>query len=90
MKYRGGRAPAASSPGRPWALSLEDRVLPVAVHYRTNLTMRRLAPLFGRSTTAAHRIIVERPPGQGLRRPRRLRPRPAVRLGTGHHARGPR
>ncbi len=33
--------------GRPWSLPLEDRVLLVAVYWRTNLTMRQLAPLFG-------------------------------------------
>ncbi|GAA2616508.1 hypothetical protein GCM10010304_82590 [Streptomyces roseoviolaceus] len=30
--------------GRPWSLSLEDRALLVAVYWRTNLTMRQLAP----------------------------------------------
>ncbi|GHA49641.1 hypothetical protein GCM10010329_84810 [Streptomyces spiroverticillatus] len=43
--------------GRPWSLPLEDRVLLVAVHWRTNLTMRQLAPLFGDSKSAADRII---------------------------------
>lgn len=39
--------------GRP----LEDRVLLVAGYWRTNLTMRQLAPLFGISKSAADRII---------------------------------
>ncbi len=33
--------------GRPWSLPLEDRELLVAAYWRTNLTMRQLAPLFG-------------------------------------------
>ncbi len=33
--------------GRPWSLPLEDRALLVAAWWRTNLTMRHLAPLFG-------------------------------------------
>jgi hypothetical protein len=43
--------------GRPWGLSLEDRTLLVAAYWRTNLTMRRLAPLFGVSKSAADRVI---------------------------------
>ncbi|WP_329550575.1 transposase [Streptomyces sp. NBC_00696] len=43
--------------GRPWGLSLEDRVLLVAAYWRTNLTMRQLALLFGVSKSAADRII---------------------------------
>ncbi|MGR3875566.1 transposase [Streptomyces graminifolii] len=42
--------------GRPWSLSLEDRALLVAAYWRTNLTMRQLAPLFGASKSAADRI----------------------------------
>ena len=38
-------------------LSLEDRLLLVATYWRTNLTMRQLAPLFGVSKSAADRII---------------------------------
>ncbi|MFD9259794.1 transposase [Streptomyces sp. NPDC059538] len=43
--------------GRPWGLPLEDRALLVAVYWRTNLTMRQIAPLFGVSKSAADRII---------------------------------
>lgn len=43
--------------GRPWSLPLQDRVLLVAAYWRTNLTMRQLAPLFGISKSAADRII---------------------------------
>ncbi|MFF8988294.1 transposase [Streptomyces globisporus] len=43
--------------GRPWSLPLEDRTLLVAAYWRTNLTMRQLAPLFGVSQSAADRII---------------------------------
>lgn len=44
-------------PGRQWCLPLADRVLLVATYYRTNLTMRQLAALFGITTAAVHRII---------------------------------
>jgi hypothetical protein len=47
----GGDSPAgpldAVRNGRPWSLPLEDRALLVAVYWRTNLTMRQFAPLFG-------------------------------------------
>ncbi|MGW0087266.1 transposase [Streptomyces sp. NPDC003393] len=43
--------------GRPWSLPLEERALLVAAYWRTNLTMRQLAPLFGVSRSAADRII---------------------------------
>ncbi|MEU9993696.1 transposase [Streptomyces sp. NPDC048045] len=43
--------------GRPWNLSLEDRVLLVTTYWRTNLTLWQLAPLFGVSKSAADRII---------------------------------
>ncbi|MEJ1202808.1 MULTISPECIES: transposase [unclassified Streptomyces] len=43
--------------GRPWSLPLEDRVLLVAAYWRTNLTLRQPAPLFGVSKSAADRII---------------------------------
>ncbi|EFE71942.1 conserved hypothetical protein [Streptomyces viridosporus ATCC 14672] len=43
--------------GRPWGLPLQDEVLLVAAYWRTNLTLRQLAPLFGVSKSAADRII---------------------------------
>ncbi|GAA3352317.1 hypothetical protein GCM10017744_000740 [Streptomyces antimycoticus] len=43
--------------GRPWRLPLPERVLLVAVYYRTNLTMRQLAPLFGISPATVCRVI---------------------------------
>lgn len=43
--------------GRPWWLPLAERVLLVAVYYRTNLTMRQLAPLFGVSPATVYRVI---------------------------------
>jgi len=43
-------------PGRPWSLPLEDRVLLVAAYWRTNLTLRQLAPLFAISKSSAGRI----------------------------------
>ncbi|CAL9330456.1 transposase family protein [Streptomyces sp. Tu 3180] len=41
VRRRGGGRPTG---GRPWALSLEDRILLVAAYGRTNLTMRQLGP----------------------------------------------
>ncbi|MGX1135764.1 hypothetical protein RKD49_007954, partial [Streptomyces glaucescens] len=43
VREQGGNGPGG---GRPWCLPLADRVVPVAVYCRTNLTMRQLAPLF--------------------------------------------
>jgi hypothetical protein len=51
------RGAATIRKGRPWSLPLEDRALLVAAYWRTNLTMRQLAPLFGVSKSAADRII---------------------------------
>ncbi|MEV4341399.1 transposase [Streptomyces sp. NPDC049590] len=42
---------------RPWSLPLEDRVLLVTAYWRTNLTLRQLAPLFGVSKSTAGRVI---------------------------------
>jgi len=57
VAQRGGETIADGRPGRPWALDLADRVLLVAVYWRTNLTMRQLGPLFGVSHSAVHRVI---------------------------------
>jgi DDE superfamily endonuclease/Helix-turn-helix of DDE superfamily endonuclease len=57
VRRRGGARIADGRPGRQWALPLEDRVLLVAVYWRTNLTMRQVGPLFGISHAAAHRVI---------------------------------
>jgi hypothetical protein len=54
VRERGGGGPRI---GRPWCLPLPDRVLLVAVYYRTNLTMRQLAPLFGVSAATVCRVI---------------------------------
>lgn len=43
--------------GRPWKLPLEDRLLLLTVYWRTNLTMRQLAALFGVSKSTANRVI---------------------------------
>lgn len=59
--------------GRPWKLTFEDRVLLVAAYWRTNLTMRQIAALFGTSKSAADRIIDDlapnsrSDPGSGMR-----------------------
>lgn len=42
--------------GWPWSLPQEDRVLPFATSWRTNVTLRQLAPLFGISKSSADRI----------------------------------
>ncbi|SOE32927.1 Transposase DDE domain-containing protein [Streptomyces sp. OK228] len=54
VRERGGDGPRI---GRPWCLPLADRVLVVAAYYRTNLTMRQLAPLFGVSPATVRRVI---------------------------------
>ncbi|MGX1127814.1 hypothetical protein RKD49_000004 [Streptomyces glaucescens] len=54
VREQGGNGPGG---GRPWCLPLADRVVPVAVYCRTNLTMRQLAPLFGISPAAVCRVI---------------------------------
>ncbi|GAA2490642.1 transposase [Streptomyces longisporus] len=59
--------------GRPWSLPLEDRVLLVAAYWRTNLTLRQLAPLFGGSKSAADRIIDRLGPSLALQQRQRFR-----------------
>lgn len=59
--------------GRPWSLSLEDRVLLVSAYWRTNLTLRQLAPLFGISKSAADRVIDYLGPSLALQQRKRRR-----------------
>ncbi len=54
VRERGGNGTLR---GRPWSLPLAERVVSVAVHYRTNLTMRQLGPLFGASSSTVCRVI---------------------------------
>jgi hypothetical protein len=54
VRERGGNGTLL---GRPWSLPLAERVLVVAVYYRTNLTMRQLGPLFGVSSSMVCRMI---------------------------------
>jgi hypothetical protein len=54
VRERGGEG---SGWGRPWRLPLAERVLLVAVYYRTNLTMRQLAPQFGVSPATVGGVI---------------------------------
>jgi transposase len=56
-----------------WSLPLEDRVLLVAAYWRTNLTLRQLAPLFGVSKSAADRIIDHLGPSLALQQRKRFR-----------------
>lgn len=76
LRRDGIDAPGA---GRPWQLALEDRVLLVAAHGRTNLTMRQLAPLFGVSKSAADRDSEDLGPKLALQTPQ------AVRVGRRPH-----
>ncbi|MFI6966865.1 transposase [Streptomyces sp. NPDC050255] len=59
--------------GRPWSLPLEDWVLLVVAYWRTNLTLRQLAPLFGVSKSAADRIIDHLGPAFALQPRKRFR-----------------
>ncbi|MFB7333806.1 transposase [Streptomyces adustus] len=68
--------------GRPWSLPLEDLALLVAAYWRTNLTMRQLAPLFGVSKSAAGRIIDHLGPMLALRTRKRF-PRGTVLIVDG-------
>jgi hypothetical protein len=52
-----GRGGEQVGVGRRWGLPLADRVLLTAVYYRTNLTFRQIALLFGISTSAANRVV---------------------------------
>lgn len=53
--------------------TFEDRVLLVAAYWRTSLTLRQLAPLFGISESAADRIIGHLGPLLALRPRKRFR-----------------
>ncbi|MFD8005688.1 transposase [Streptomyces mirabilis] len=72
----------ALRPGRPWSLPLEDRVLLVAAYWRTSLTLRQLAPLFGMSKSAAARIVVRTSPLLALKQRQRF-PKDAVLIVDG-------
>ncbi len=52
-----GRGGAQTGTGRRWSLPLADRMLLIAVCYRTNLALRQVALLFGVSKSAAHRVV---------------------------------
>ncbi|MCZ4120322.1 transposase [Streptomyces sp. H39-S7] len=69
-------------PGSPWGLPLEDRELLVVAYWRTNLTLRQLAPLFGVSKSAADRIIDHVGPLLALQQRRRF-PKDAVLIADG-------
>lgn len=60
-------------PGRRWSLPLEDRVLLVATYWRTNLTLRQIAPLLGVSKSDGDRIIDRIGPQLALKPRRRFR-----------------
>jgi DDE superfamily endonuclease/Helix-turn-helix of DDE superfamily endonuclease len=79
---RGGDTITDGRPGRPWALDLPNRVLLVAVYWRTNLTMRQLGPLFGVSHSAVHRVLDTIGPLLALA-PVRHRPRGQVAIVDG-------
>ena len=51
-----GRGGEQTGAGRRWALPLAERVLLTVVYYRTNLTFRQIALLFGISKSAANSV----------------------------------
>jgi len=67
------RSAARVQRGRPWALSLADRVLLVTAYWRTNLTLRQLALLFGISKSTADRVVADIGPRLALQPRRRFR-----------------
>lgn len=62
--------------GRPGSLPLENRVPLVAAYWRTNLTLRQIAPLSGISKSAVDRIIGHLGPALALQPRRRFRKNP--------------
>jgi hypothetical protein len=54
VRCRGGEQTGA---GRRWGLSLEERVLLIALYYRTTLTVLQVAMPFGVSKSAAGRVV---------------------------------
>ncbi|MEV6296750.1 transposase [Streptomyces sp. NPDC051896] len=70
LRREGADAPGR---GRSWKLSLEDRVLLTATYWRTNLTLRQLALLFGVSKSTADRVIDHLGPKPALQVRRRFR-----------------
>ncbi len=83
VQRAGGRELVVGRPGRRWSLSLQDRVLLVAMYYRTNLTMRQLAPLFGISSAAVGRVIDRHSPWLVLQSRRRKPKRNDVLIADG-------
>ncbi|MFI8305134.1 transposase [Streptomyces sp. NPDC085927] len=79
LRREGADAPGR---GRPWRLPLEDRVLLVAAYWRTNLTLRQLAPLFGVSKSSASRVIDHLGPKLALE-PRKRFAKDAVLIADG-------
>jgi len=77
VRERGGGHPVL---GRPWALTLEERVLLVAVYYRTNLTMRQLGALFGVCAGTVCRTVKQVGPHLALAPVAKRRPGAAERL----------
>ena len=57
VRIMAGRGGEQTGAGRRWGLSLADRVLLTTVYYRTNLTFRQVALLFGISKSAANRVV---------------------------------
>lgn len=77
VRERGGDHPVR---GRPWALTLEERVLLVAVYYRTNLTMRQLGALMGVSAGTVCRTVKQVGPHLALAPVAKRRPDATERL----------
>lgn len=60
--------------GRPWSLPFADRALVTIAYWRTNLTLRQLAVLFGISKSTVGRIIYDMGPRLALRHRKRFAP----------------
>ncbi|MFS0694782.1 transposase [Streptomyces nitrosporeus] len=78
-RREGGDAPGR---GRPWKLSLEDRVPLVAAYWHTDSALRRLVPPFGAQKSTADRVIDPRGPKLALA-PRRRFAKDAVLIVDG-------
>jgi hypothetical protein len=69
-----GEEVADGLPGRQWSLPLADRVLLVAIYYRTDATVRQLGAMFGVTRPAAGRVLTRLGPLLALQ------PRPQRRM----------
>ncbi|SEG47697.1 Helix-turn-helix of DDE superfamily endonuclease [Thermomonospora echinospora] len=83
VRARTGDGADRGRTGRPWALSLVDRILLVACYYRSNASVRQLAVLFGVTHSAVGRTIKRLGPHLALQPVPHLRLRTSELLVTG-------